>query len=370
MGEERRICCFCEKWGSGGIESFLLSVFENMDRSGLAIELVTTQLESELYLPRLERCGVPLRMLSGNTRRLASNHAAFRTLLGERRYDAVHLNIYHALSLLYARDAALAGVPVRIAHSHNNGLRRSLLRPVKLAINSAARRSLAAWPTVRAACSRDAADFLFPAGAETEIVPNGIRLERFAFRAEDRETVRSGLGLGNRLVLGEVGRLCGQKNQMFLLEVIAALVAAGKDAVLLLVGEGELRPALEVRAEALGVSDRVIFYGTSDDVPGLLSAMDVFALPSLFEGLGIVAVEAQASGLPVLCSEYIPAEALATDLARRLQLSEGPAVWAEAILAAEEKERASRLEELRAAGYDITDVAARMRRLYLGEGSP
>ena len=368
MGDVKRVCCFCEKWGSGGIESFLLSVFENMDRSGLEIELAAAQLESELYLPRLERCGVPLRVLSGNTRRLAANHAAFRALLRERRYDAVHLNIYHALSLLYARDAARAGVPVRIAHSHNNGLRRSLMRPVKLAVNGASRQALSGYPTALAACSRDAAAFLFPGEAEVEIVPNGIRLDRFAFRQDARRKIREELGLEDRFVLGEVGRLCGQKNQMFLLDVIAALSRAREDAALLLVGEGELRPALEARAEALGVSDRVIFYGTSDDVPGLLSAMDVFALPSLFEGLGIVAVEAQAAGLPVLFSDQITRQAGLTDEVRFLPIDRAsPERWADT--AAEYArghaiDRTQGAARVRDAGFTIQDTVRSFLGLY------
>ncbi len=370
MNDGKRICCFTEKWGSGGIESFLLSVFENIDRSGLEIELVTTQLESELYLPRLEKCGVPLTVLSGRTRRVGRNHALFRSLLRERDYSAVHLNIYHALSLLYARDAWRAGVPVRIAHSHNNGLRKSLLRPAKLMIHRAARAGLSSFSTARAACSRMAAEFMFPAGAETVIVPNGIRLDRFSFDGAARARVRAELRAEDRFILGSVGRLCEQKNQMFLLDVTASLARRRADAVLLLVGEGDMRGALESRAAALGISDRVIFYGTSEDVPSLLCAMDCFALPSLFEGLGIAAIEAQAAGLPVLCSEFVPEEALASPLARRLELSAGAAAWAEAAVEAGIGERISAAETLRAAGYDIADTAARMRRLFLGEEMP
>lgn len=370
MDDRKRICCFCEKWGSGGIESFLISVLEKMDRSGLAFEIVTTQLESELYLPRLERCGVPLTVLSGRTRRLAKNHAAFRRLLRERRYDVVHLNIYHALSLLYARDAMRAGVPVRIAHSHNNGLRRSLLRPVKLLIHRWARAALSRYATDRAACSRMAAEFMFPPAADVRIVPNGIELDRFAFSEENRERVRREQGWEDRFVLGSVGRLCQQKNQAFLLEVIGELARLRPEALLLLVGEGEDRAMLVRRAGELGVSDRVVFYGTSEDMPPVMSAMDAFSLPSRFEGLGIAAIEAQASGLPVLCSENVPPEAIVTPQARRMPLAAGPKAWAEQMAKVNTAGRNTAADRLREAGYDVAETAAQLRKLYEKELVP
>ena len=362
----KNICCFCEKWGSGGIETFLLNTFEHMDRKDLHIDLVTTQIESSLYLPRLKACGVDLICLGRDTRHLLANHAAFRRLLRRKHYDVLHLNIYHALSLLYARDAARLGVSRRIAHSHNAGLRNSLLRPLKLSLHHLARNRLSGFVTECFACSRDAADFMFPAAAAAEILPNGIDLTRFAYDGTCRQLMRVQLGLADRFVLGSVGRLCQQKNHAFLLDVLQELKHLRPDAALLLVGEGELLPELQAKIRQLGLSDSVHFYGTSHDVPKLLCAMDVFALPSLFEGLGIAAIEAQACALPTFCSEFVPEEALASPLALRLSLSAPPAVWAEHMLAASSL-RQPVTEELRRAGYDIRSTAGRLEKAYREE---
>lgn len=362
----KNICCFCEKWGSGGIETFLLNSFENMDRKDLHIDLVTTQIESSLYLPRLKACGIELICLGQNTRHLLSNHAAFRRLLRQKRYDVVHLNIYHALSLLYARDAARLGVPRRIAHSHNAGLRNSFLRPLKLFLHRQARDRLSGFAMEFFACSREAADFMFPASVGGEILPNGIDLARFSYDEQTRQLMRVQLGLADRFVLGSVGRLCQQKNHRFLLEVLKELTRLRPEAALLLVGEGELLPELQAQVRQLGLSDHVHFYGTSHDVPKLLCAMDVFALPSLFEGLGIAAIEAQACALPTFCSEFVPEEALASPLAMRLSLSAPPSVWAEHMLAASSL-RQPVTEELRHAGYDIRSTANRLEKAYRGE---
>lgn len=364
----KHIACFCEKWGSGGIETFLLNAFEHMDRRDLHIDLITTQIESGLYLPRLKACGIELICLGENTRHLLSNHRAFRALLRKKHYDAVHLNIYHALSLLYARDAALCGIPVRIAHSHNNGLRPSLLRPLKLFLHRQARQRLCRWVTEFFACSADAAAFLFSPESSAELLPNGIDLERFYYNEQTRRLMRAQLGLGDRFVLGAVGRLCRQKNQLFLLDVLAEMIRHRPNVLLLLVGEGELLPELQKKVARMGLSGHVHFYGTSHDIPMLLCAMDALALPSLFEGLGIAAIEAQACGLPTFCSEHVPAEALATPLARQLPLTAPIGDWAEAILSAKGSQEPM-APALKHAGYDIRDTAARLARAYHGETS-
>lgn len=356
-----KVCCFCEKWGSGGIESLLVNVLERMDRSEMQIHVVVSEVESDFYLPRLKACGIELRVLSGNTRRVFQNHVMFRRLLKAEGYDAVHLNIYHALSLWYGADAAARGVTVRIAHSHNAGLRKSFLRPMKLFINACARSFFGGTVTKRVACSADAAAFLF-GGREWELLPNGIELERFVFSPEKRAVERRRLCLENRFVIGSVGRLCGQKNQLFLLDVMKYLLPMRPEAMLLLVGEGEDRPVLEARIAALGLSDSVVLYGLSDDVPGLMCAMDAFAMPSRFEGLGIVAIEAQGAGLFCLCSDAVPEEALATSLSRALPLE--AELWAQALAALRGKERKSVQDELRRKGYALADTAARFYELW------
>lgn len=359
-----RICCFCEIWGTGGIESFLLSTLEHMDRSDLEIDIVVEKKTSDLYLSRVEAMGLGFRILSGSTRKVLNNLVAFQALLQERKYDIVYLNIYQALSMLYARAARLAGVPTCIAHAHGSGLRPSITRQLKLFLHNISKKVLSGNITQFWACSKKAADFMFPKGTNYKFIPNGIIIDRFTFNSAVREKIRLELGMQNCFVIGCVGRLSSEKNQTFLLDILMFLQKKCPEVVLLLVGEGEERIRLEAKAKRLGLSDKVIFYGFSKNIPHLLWTMDVLVIPSLVEGFGIVAIEAQAAGLPVFCSTAVPPEAGPTELVRFISLDAGAEVWANHILSSQGGVRIETTEKLKCAGFDIVSTANKIRSLF------
>lgn len=369
-----KVCVFCEKWGSGGIESFLLSVMEHLDRSRTELILVTAKIESPLYLPRLRELGVGVTELSGDVRALRQNHRKFRALLAELRFDAVHINTYHALSWLYARDAQKAGVPVIIAHSHNTRLRPGPGRGAKTLLHRACRGAFARCATDLWACSRAAAEFMFPAetvrSGRVRFVPNGIDLRRFAPDSPAGEALRRECAPAGETVFCHVGRLCPQKNQSFLLDVFSEICKRENDAVLLLAGDGEDESALRQKAETLGIAGQVRFLGAEKAVERVYQASDVFLFPSRFEGLGIALLEAQAAGLPAVCSDQVPPEACVTDRVFRLPLEAGPAAWAERALACRDLLRRSGAAELAARGFSAEAVAAGIQRAYSGQSLP
>lgn len=368
-GRRGRVCCLLERWESGGIEAFLYNVLTRIDLTQVQVDIAAASLGKSVFAEQFERLGIHFFELSGSQRNVAENHRRFRLLLQERQYDVLHLNAFQGLSLAYLRLARKAGVPVRIAHSHNTALRKSLARPLKLAAHTWAKRRYTRDATALWACSRDAAEFLFSAQSLKRdgfrFIPNGIDTARFRYDPAVRESVRTELGLNGTLVIGNIGRLCYQKNQAFLLEVLSEALKRNPDVCLLLVGEGEDRPLLLQKARHLGVSEKVLFYGLSPNVEQLLWAMDVFAFPSRFEGLGIAAIEAQAAGLPVLCSECVPSETNAAGLFRRLPLSAGAERWAKRLL-----EMPGRFpggaDAVRDAGFDIAGVARQIETYYLG----
>lgn len=370
-----KVCCFCERWESGGIESFLCNVLTHMDTQSIQVDIVTAELVESVFTEALRRHGVRFVALSGKQQRLWRNHQLFRRLLEAEAYQVVHLHIFHGLSLYYAWLSKQAGVPLRIAHSHNTALRRSRTRPLKMLVHRAAKVLYTSSATDLWACSRAAAEFLFSKGQLAErgfqFIPNGIDIDRFRFDGTARERARKALGLHGKLVIGSVGRLCYQKNQAFLLDAFAEVICRKPESCLLLVGEGEAERDLRQRAELLGISSGVIFYGTSAHVAELLCAMDVFAFPSRFEGLGIAAVEAQAAGLPVLCSEHVPSEARVTPQLHMLPLSAGARLWAEKLLelGAAQIDRMEGSGAVRSAGFDIADVSAEISASYMGSQS-
>ena len=368
--EKIKVCCFCERWESGGIESFLSNVIHRLDLERVQVDIAAACLAGSVFTEPLQRLGVRFFELSGRQRSLVKNHRQFLALLRWERYHVVHLNLFQGLALAYAGTARRAGVPVRIAHSHNTGLRKSGTRPLKLLVHNMAKYIFAREATAFWACSREAAGFLFPKGALNRrgyrFIPNGIEVERFRFDPAVREQVRGELGVEGQFVIGHVGRLCDQKNQDFLLEVFAQVKRRRPESRLLLVGEGELLGRLKEQAGELGVAESVIFYGPASRVERLLWAMDVFAFPSRFEGLGIAAVEAQAAGTPVAASELVPDEACAGPIFRRLSLDAGAYAWADALLGAcRPADRASCADRVKEAGFDISGVARQLEGCFV-----
>lgn len=363
-----RICYFCEKWGSGGIESFLNNLLMRMDLNRLEVDIVASELCDSPFTIELKNHGVNFYELSGCQRRICHNHNVFVSLLHERQYDVVHLHVFHGLSLYYLWLAKQAGVDVRIVHSHNTSLRKSFSKPVKLLLHKLARTCFTRYGTNFWACSQAAAEFMFPkrvlSRSGFQFIPNGIDVGRFSFDLAIRMRLRRELCVENKWVIGSVGRLCEQKNQDFLLDVFSVIYEQDQNSCLLLVGEGEAEAKLRRKVENLGISKAVIFYGVSKRIEQLLWVMDVFAFPSRFEGLGIAVVEAQAAGLPTICSEKIPPEARLTPLVQVLALKTGSMAWAQALQSSKKRiDRERRFPDLEK--FEVNKIVHKIEQCYM-----
>lgn len=328
----KKICIFCETWETGGIESFLANVLCNMDLTGLDVSIVAERIKGSVFTSTLQLLGIQFVELTGKPHSF-QNFSRFQSLLEQQHYDVVYLNLYQGLALRYAAIAKRAGVPRRIAHSHNSDLRRSSTRLFKLLMHHLAKFRYSKYATDFWACSADAAAFLFSSRAlmQYRFIPNGIDTGRFRFQQSFRDEVRQSLGLSNSFVIGNVGRLCYQKNQEFLIDLLAGFLPACPNAVLMLVGDGPDESRLLAKAHEMGVSNQVLFLGTTQHIEKFYCAMDVFAFPSRFEGLGIAAVEAQCAGLPVLCAEGLPQEVKCSSSLQFLPLGQGIKPWLEAL---------------------------------------
>lgn len=339
-----------------------------MDLSRMQVDIVACAMKESIFTQRLQELGVSFYQLSGSTRQIQRNQKMFRERMERERYDVIHFNLFQGLSLSYVHLAKKAGVPCRIVHSHNTALRKSKTKCLKMMLHRLGRSRYSMDATRLWACSGEAARFLFSPQAlqmlPYRFIPNGVELERFAFSPSVREEMRAQLHVENAFVVGHIGRLCQQKNQMFLLDVTRELVVLEPKTVLLLVGAGEDREKLESKVQQLGLSDHVIFYGTTPNPEQLMCAMDVFAFPSLFEGLAIVAVEAQANGLPLVSSQHMPPEAFVTPTAVQLPLEEGAKAWAVRLLESK-KQHGDYLQALQSAGFSVEDVAHFIEETYL-----
>ncbi|MGX8691371.1 MAG: glycosyltransferase, partial [Eubacteriales bacterium] len=240
-------------------------------------------------------------------------------------------------------------------------------RGLKQKLHMASRRFLKWTGTGYVSCSDLAADWMFPnvKAKKITIIHNGVDLDKFRFDPEKRAAMRKEWGLEDAFVLGHVGRFEYQKNHTYLVDIFAAVKDRVPSAKLFLVGEGSLLDETRTKVEDLGLSDDVIFAGLSREVEKLLSGFDVFVLPSHFEGLPIVGVEAQAAGLPVLFADTITKEARLTDASWFLPIGETDVPqWAEKLAALNGAERGDPYERLKAQHFSLDDTIQEFLDLY------
>lgn len=361
------------QWGVGGVETFIVSMFERVDRARLVFDVLTigdSREETSIDRRLLELGGrrfAHVELRHGPTASKIGPLRTLRRLVREEGYDVVHIHTGSPLHGLYAYAARSAGAKTAILHSHTSG-GRELPGAVKVVADVL----LDTAPTDRAACSKDAARWLFPERVQesVRVFRNGVDVDAFHHDAETRRRLRAELDLGEALVIGHVGRFSFEKNHPLMLRVLAdmcrtAADTAGTAPTLVLVGDGEERPAVEALADKLGVTAQVRFVGLRDDIPSLMNAMDVLLLPSEAEGLGIVGLEAQAAGLPCVFSTGVPTEIDVTGRCRFVPTDANPAEWAVAIQTMAALGRADTGDDVRRAGYDATACAADLETFYL-----
>ena len=323
----------------GGAETWLMHILRMIDRDRYRMDFLVHITEPQEYDDEIRALGSDVILCPHTRQPLRYARDFLRVLKEHGPYDVVHSHV-HQYSGLVLRLAKRAGVPVRIAHSHLDASAfEAHARLPRRAYLGLMRRLIARNMTVGLSVSNQAASDLF--GAEWERDPRhqmlfcGIAMEPFTQHV-CRGAIRAEFGIPlDAFVIGHVGRFTEQKNHVFLLAIAAELLKRNPCARFLMIGDGELRAAMQERAAHLGITDRVIFAGLRPDVPRLmLGAMDAFLLPSLYEGLPLVLMEAQAAGLPCIYSDTISCEAdIVPPLVHRYSLTAPPRAWAEALLA-------------------------------------
>lgn len=344
----------------GGLESMLMNYYRHIDRNKVQFDFLVHRFSHAAFDDELEALGGKIYRLPRLVPWSAKYLEALNAFFDEHpEYKIVHVH-QDCLSSVILKVAKDHGVPVRIAHSHNANQDKNLKYPIKLWY----KRNIPKYATGLLACGKDAGDWMF-GSASYQIMNNAIDAAVYTYDPAKRAEMRQQLGLNDELVVGHVGRFNPQKNHPFLLEIFAALLKKEPNAVLLLAGGGDDMPKMQAKAQALGIGEHVRFLGVRSDVAELMQAMDVFVFPSLYEGLGIVAVEAQASGLPCVVSSTIPQEAYLTDLVFSEELSASPEKWANVILEKRNTSRTDRSAEIAAHGFDITTEAVKLQEFYL-----
>lgn len=362
-----RVLHLLQRMEPAGVQSFLMNLYRNIDRSIVQFDFLVHYKEHQFYDDEIERMGGRIYKLSvREDYNLIAYTKELRAFFRQHReYSVLHGHM-ETLSSIWMAEAERAGIPTRIAHSHTAGFGVG----AKAVVRQLFRHQYPLHATDLFACSKAAGDFMF-SGRKYRLIPNAIDTSRFAFKQDVRESVRIELGINtSTFVVGSVGRFHVSKNYSFLIKVMEKLAALKSDCVLLLVGDGEERGRLESEIDERGLEGIVRFVGKREDVHRFYQAFDAFVLPSRYEGLPLVGIEAQASGCPAFFSTGVSAETGITDLATFLPLDVGPEAWARAIINAETASpREAYAVAVANAGYDVHRLAENMTRFYLERSS-
>ena len=359
---------FGEPFSNGGQDSYLMNMYRHIDRERVQFDFFTPfTIRVPALREEVERLGG--HMWAAGHEFNVDNNRYFKegvaSFLSRHHYDLVHIHSGSTYALMEgARLARKSGARFVAVHSHCGGFVNLKYRVIRLLSYF----PLQMYPTHYFACSHLAARWKFPTPIIRKggyrVLKNAVDTRVMQYDPALRELTRQELGLTDRLVVGHVGRFTQQKNHRFLLEIFAALAEREPNACLVLAGEGVLLEKTLAYAEELGIADQVQYLGVRRDIPALMNAFDVFLLPSLFEGLPVVGIEAQATGLTVVTSTAVTPELPLEDLVTYRPLTDTPAVWAQRVLEAAAVPRRDTAAEITAAGYDVREAARVLQELY------
>ena len=357
-----RVLCVFGALDRGGAESMCMALFKMLDRDKIVFDFVKHTAETGAFEDEIESLGGKIYTcprLSVTTYnsyiRWWDNH-----FKNHPEHKIIHGHMF-TTSGLYFKVAHKYG-RITVGHSHcasDKTTNRSYLEKL---IRKKMRNMIPRYADFRLACSKKAGDFIFPDGNYI-VLNNAIDTTKFLYDDALRKKTRESLGLGGELILGTVANLSEVKNPMGLINIFLAIKKINPETKLVWVGEGNQRSAIENRLNQENIKDCVTLLGMRDDVPSLLQSIDVFLLPSFYEGLPVSVIEAQAAGLPCFISDSVTKEVDITGLCHFLPIDQ-PDLWAHEILA-DHTVRKDMSDSIIAAGYDIRTTAKWLEEFYL-----
>ncbi|MBB1552724.1 MAG: glycosyltransferase family 1 protein [Clostridiales bacterium] len=361
MSNPIRILHIVQRMEAGGTQSFLMNLYRNIDRSKVQFDFLVEYEEKEFYDDEIISLGGKIYYTNfRKTLNLIKFRRTMSDILKEHpEYKIVHIHAT-AIGKICTDVARKCGVKTIIAHTHNN----SAVKDWKYYPKILLRKLYTNGPTDFFACSEDAGRYTFK-NKKFTVIYNAIDIDKFLFNQEVRENFRKELNIEDKFVIGNIGRLHEQKNQSFLIDIFYEIQKNKDNAILLIIGKGPLENELKEKVSNLGINNKVYFLGNRKDVERIYQGMDVFVLPSLFEGLGIVAVEAQVSGLPVVASTGVAKEANITNNIQNIDLNDSIDTWKEAICKSNVESRNSVEKIVRNSKFDVKNNAKFLQESYL-----
>jgi glycosyltransferase involved in cell wall biosynthesis len=350
----------------GGAETMVMNYYRKIDRAKVQYDFMVHRQERGAYDDEIEAMGgriyrmKPVRPWTSTEyrrqiRQFYQTHSEYKIIHSHMS----ELGYYDFL------EAEKAGVPVRICHAHNRPYGLDLKSPVRWYY----KKRMIPHITHMFMCGEESGEWLFGGKNKDKFMQlnNAIDAKKYSYNEKRRQEVRKELEISKQLVVGHIGRFDTQKNHTFLIDVFYQIWKKQPDAILLLVGDdsGDCGKKIHHKVCQMGMEKQVRFLGVRSDVPDLLQAMDVFVFPSLFEGLSLASIEAQAAGLPCIISDKIPIECKKTDLVQVVSLKETPEKWANIAMDVAGFQRRNTYEEIRTAGFDIVENVRWLQEFYI-----
>lgn len=359
MGEPIRVLHVVTYMGRGGLETMIMNYYRNIDRSKVQFDFLTHRRERWDYDDEIEKLGGKIyRLPRLNPFSLKYLKALDNFFKEHNEYGIIHCH-QDCLSGVILRYAKKNGVHFTIAHSHSANQNKDLKYIIKLM----AKKSITKYADYLFACSKDAGQWMFNTD-NFVILNNAIEISDYIYNKEKSIQMKKILGVEDKFVVGHVGRFRKEKNHSFIIEVFKEVSEINKDSILLLVGDGEIMEDIKNKVKSLRLEEKVIFLGARNDVNDLMQIMDVFLLPSLYEGFGMVLIEAQASDLKCIVSDKIPNDGIVSSKVKKLNLKSDIKDWVDEILSIENTKR-NVITDLEKSKYDIKQNAKYLEIFYL-----
>ena len=357
-----RIAQIVGKWVGGGVEAVLMNYYRNIDHTKVQFDFICDDDSINIPYDEINSLGGKV-ILIPPYQKVFKYHKQLKKVLKEKNYKIVHSHI-NTLSIFSLFAAYKAKVPVRIAHSHST---TNKLEKKKNILKQIFKPFSKLFATHYFACTKHAGNWMFGNKKEIYILNNAIELDRYKYNIDIRNKIRKELNINDdTLVIGHIGRFVEQKNHRYLIDIFNEIHSKNNNSILILIGQGPLQDEIKDKVNKLGLDNSVLFLGQLDNANEYYQAFDIFLLPSLYEGLGMVLIEAECSGLLSYTSTEVPLEAKVTDNLYYMSLKDNPSIWSNNILdSIKDYNRVSCEDIVKRSGYDITIESSKLVNKYI-----
>lgn len=345
---------------NGGVEAVIRNYYTFIDKESVQFDFVVHRGANQEYLKAVMKMGAKVFEVTPYSTNIFKFLKEIYNIIKMGEYDVIHSNM-NTMSFFPLLAAKLAGAKIRILHNHSTGSKEEGVRNI---IKTVLRPFSRMFANEYWACSELAAQWMYgenlwKAGMVT-IINNAVDLTKYAFDKEVRASLRKEFALEGCFVIGHVGRFMKQKNHDFLIDIFSEVLKKKDNSRLLLIGDGPLKAEIESKVRCLKLEDKVIFLQSRNDVQKLYNVMDVFVLPSYYEGLPVVGVEAQANGLPCLCSDKVTRELIISDNIELYDIKCSASDWADKVLMKSRKQTKVAIKD----NFNIKTQALKLADLY------